>query len=509
MLSLVILLAPAVATVLLFMTKAEDTRRVHGIALLATTVSLIGSLLMWATYSAPADGGERYQFVFDMDWIPSLGMGLRLGADGISIAMVVLTSFVIWAGCFVSQKITDRVKEHYILLMALVTGVYGVFLSLDLFFFYFFYEMAVIPMYLLIGVWGSRAAQYSKEYATMKLTLYLTAGAVLALVGLLAVYNASPVQTFDIRVLAEQDFGEGFQVTWFPVVFLGFAAIVPMWPLHSWSPIGHAAAPSAVSMLHAGVLMKLGAYAILRIGFDVLPLGAVHWMGWIGLLCCMNIIYGGLVAMAQRDMKFIIGFSSSSHMGYVLLGLATMSQTGVAGAVFLMFAHGIMTALAFALIGWFYDQTHTRVVDDLGGMIKKLPFAGTCFVIMAMASAGLPGFANFASELLVFLAAWKAEFHLAGTGISIPGWIPTMAAVWGIVISATYLLRAVRDAWLGPPNPRWDGLEDAVTRRQRTPFVALVLVLTLTGCFPSLIVDTIKDGVKKIRPVAMQAEARK
>ncbi|MHC4957382.1 MAG: proton-conducting transporter transmembrane domain-containing protein [Planctomycetota bacterium] len=233
MLSLVILLAPAVATVLLFMTKAEDTRRVHGIALLATTVSLIGSLLMWATYSAPADGGERYQFVFDMDWIPSLGMGLRLGADGISIAMVVLTSFVIWAGCFVSQKITDRVKEHYILLMALVTGVYGVFLSLDLFFFYFFYEMAVIPMYLLIGVWGSRAAQYSKEYATMKLTLYLTAGAVLALVGLLAVYNASPVQTFDIRVLAEQDFGEGFQVTWFPVVFLGFAAIVPMWPLHS------------------------------------------------------------------------------------------------------------------------------------------------------------------------------------------------------------------------------------------------------------------------------------
>ena len=284
-----------------------------------------------------------------------------------------------------------------------------------------------------------------------------------------------------------------------------------MWPLHSWSPIGHAAAPSAVSMLHAGVLMKLGAYAILRIGIDIMPLGAQFWMGWVGVFCCMNILYGGLVAMAQRDMKFIIGFSSSSHMGYVLLGLATLSVTGVSGAVFLMFAHGIMTALAFALVGFFYDQTHTRVVDDLGGMIKKMPFIGTCFVIMAMASAGLPGFANFASELLIILGAWKSSFHLAGTSISIPGWVPTMAAVWGIVISATYLLRAVRDAWFGPPNPRWEGLQDAGTRRAKTPFVTLVIVLTLTGCFPSLVVDPIKSGVKAIRNIAQPTpkEARR
>lgn len=518
MLSLVVLLAPAVGCFLLFLMKERDDadrERIRGTATLSVTASLIASFWMWLAYDT---GGERYQNVVDVSWAPSLGIGFRLGTDGISIAMVVLTSVVIWAGCYVSRSIKDRVKEHYILLLALVTGVFGVFLSLDLFFFYFFYEMAVIPMYLLIGVWGSRAAQYSKEYATMKLTLYLTTGAVFALVGLLAVYfqgsealqAAGRLQpgerTFDIRLLSEAVYSEGFQKAWFPVLFLGFACIVPMWPLHSWSPIGHAAAPSSVSMLHAGVLMKLGAYGILRLGFDVLPLGAQHWMGWVAVLCCMNILYGGLVAMAQRDMKFIIGFSSSSHMGYVLLGLSTVGVMGVSGAVFLMFAHGIMTALAFGLIGWFYDQTHTRVVDDLGGMVKQMPFVGACFVIMAMASAGLPGFANFASELLVIVGAWKSSFPLAGTGLSVPGWVPTIAAVWGIVISATYLLRAVRDAWFGPSNPRWEGLRDATSRRERLPFVGLILVLVLTGSFPRTILDTIKDGVKRLRPIPTAPE---
>ncbi|MHC4548955.1 MAG: complex I subunit 4 family protein [Planctomycetota bacterium] len=521
MASLIVLLAPVVGCFLLFFAREKndaDKERIRGTAIVFTSISLLASLWMWATYDT---AGDRYQFVCDVEWVPSLGIGFRVGADGISIAMVLLTSIVIWTGCYISRSITDRVKEHYILLLALVTGVFGVFLSLDLFFFYFFYEMAVIPMYLLIGVWGSRAEQYSKEYATMKLTLYLTTGAVFALVGLLAVYFEGSKalwgqevrlagetflfeqgrHTFDLRLLAQAPLAAGIQKLWFPVIFLGFACIVPMWPLHSWSPIGHAAAPSAVSMLHAGVLMKLGAYAILRIGFDVLPAGAQHWMGWVAIICCMNILYGGLVAMAQRDMKFIIGFSSSSHMGYVLLGLATMGVVGISGAVFLMFAHGLMTALAFALVGWVYDQAHTRVLDDWGGLIKQMPFVGTCFAIMAMASAGLPGFANFASELLIFLSAWKADFALAGTSITLPGWVPVMAAVWGIVISATYLLRAVREAFFGPSNPRWDRLRDAGTRRQKQPFAALILVLVFFGCFPSTLVDTIKSGAAKLRPV--------
>jgi NADH-quinone oxidoreductase subunit M len=510
-LSLLVLFAPTVGALRMFFMRENDDadkERIRRSAHFFTGLSLVGAIAMWVLYESGPDA-DRFQFVVDQTWVPTLGLGFRLGVDGIGLAMVLLTSIVIWTGTYISRSIQDRVKEHYILLLALVTGVFGVFLSLDLFFFYFFYEMAVIPMYLLIGVWGSRAQQYSKEYATMKLTLYLTTGAVFALVGLLALYFQAG-KTFDIRELHAANLTDSFQITWFPVLFLGFACIIPMWPLHSWSPIGHAAAPSAVSMLHAGVLMKLGAFAVLRIVYEAFPAGASYWMGWVGLICCMNIIYGGLVAMAQRDMKFIIGFSSSSHMGYVLLGLATMGTIGMSGAVFLMFAHGLMTALAFGLIGWFYDQTHTRVVDDLGGMIKALPFAGTCFAIMAMASAGLPGFANFASELLVILAAWKAEFPLAGTTIVIPGWIPTVAAIWGIVISATYLLRAVRDAFFGPPNPRWEGLRDAKARPERLPFVALITVLVVTGCFPSLMVDPIKDGINKLRqPPAIVREANR
>jgi len=490
--SLAILVVPLAATIRLFFVDAKQTDRIHRIAKLATFVPLVISFLMWMGYDT---SGEKYQFVTDIPWVDSIGLGLLLGVDGISIAMLLLTSLVMFTGVYVSGSITDRVKDHYILLLGLGTGVFGVFLSLDLFFFYFFYELAVIPMFLLIGVWGSRAAQYSKEYATTKLTLYLTAGAVFALVGLLALYFQAPEPTFDIRKLEAMGVDTEFQRVWFPVIFLGFACIIPMWPLHSWSPIGHAAAPSAVSMLHAGVLMKLGAYGVLRIGYGLMPAGADHWMGWVALLCVMNILYGGMVAMAQRDMKFIIGFSSSSHMGYVLLGLATLGVTGVSGAVFLMFAHGIMTALAFALIGFFYDQTRTRVVDDLGGMMKQMPFIGTCFVIMAMASAGLPGFANFASELLVIVGSWDAEYTLAGTSITVR-YLPTIAAVWGLVVTGVYMLRAVGDAWFGPPNPRWDGLKDAVTVKQKMPFVLLIAVLTYTGCFPGRLIDTIESGVR-------------
>ncbi|MHC4223713.1 MAG: complex I subunit 4 family protein [Planctomycetota bacterium] len=269
--TLFVLLAPAVGCLLLFFMNPEHKERIRWTAVTFTSVSLILALYMWLTYDT-STGAARYQFVFDQDWVPSLGLGFRVGVDGISIAMVMLTGMVIWAGVFISMSIQDRVKEHYILLLGLVTGVFGVFTSIDLFFFYFFYEMAVIPMYLLIGVWGSQAAQYSKEYATMKLTLYLTTGAVFALVGLIATYFAGSEalveqgilkegqHTFDMRLLSQAVLSAGFQKIWFPVVFLGFACIIPMWPLHSWSPIGHAAAPSAVSMLHAGVLMKLGAY---------------------------------------------------------------------------------------------------------------------------------------------------------------------------------------------------------------------------------------------------------
>jgi len=451
-------------------------------------------------------------------WVTELGISWNVAADGMSVAMLFLTSIVIFAGVLVSWSVQDRTKEFYLSLISLVTGVFGVFAFRDLFWIYFFYELAVIPMYLLIGIWGST----NKEYATMKLTLYLTTGAVAALVGLLMLYfRAGPVtpaeaaalpamagevgySSFDLsHLLWARDQGRfslpwngmDFQVWVFPFLLFGFAAIAPLWPLHTWSPMGHAAAPSAASMLHAGVLMKLGSYAILRIAVPALPEGAVWWMPVVSVLCMFNIVYGGYVAVAQKDMKFVVGYSSSSHMGYVLLGIASMTALGINGAIFLMFAHGVMTALAFALIGFFYDQTHVRTLPDLGGMSHQIPFVGTCFVFMTMASAGVPGFANFVSEVMVMFGAWEGGLR----------W-QAVVSVFGIVVTGVYLLRAVREAFFGPRNPRWDGLRDATTPFQRLPFLFLIGVLLAFGFWPRLLTDVIAESAEPLAALLDRAK---
>lgn len=497
---LAILLLPALAVVAMFCVPGNRPRAIRAIAFVATLADLVLAVVLLLTFhGAPSEGASAetagthvYKHVVHVDWVPSLGLQFKLGVDGIGVAMVLLTALTIFTGVCVSFSIKDRVKEYYLNLLGLVTGVFGVFTSLDLFFYYFFYELAVIPMFLLIGCWGSTTRTMDREYASMKLVLMLTTGAVFALVGLLALYFQMPVRTFDmVRIeefaLAGDGFARGFQLAWFPVIFLGFAVLVPMWPLHSWSPGGHAAAPAAVSMLHAGVLMKLGAYGILRIAVTYLPQAANVYLPWVAVLCCMNILYGGLVAIAQRDMKFVVGYSSSSHMGYVLLGIASANLIGLEGAVLLMFAHGVMTALAFSLIGFFYDQTHTRMLDDLGGMMKKLPYVGSCFVIMSMASAGLPGFANFVSELLVIVGAWDKGLY-----------VPAILATWGIVWTGVYLLRTVKDAFYGKMNPRWEGLVDARTPFQKMPYALLIGVLLLFGFWPGPLLDVIETGVKPI-----------
>ena len=481
-----ILLTPMLAAVVLFLVPAARVNAIRAIGVVAAAITTVLAIWLFFVYDRQAAG---FQFTSKVPWVPSLGIAYQVGVDGISVAMVLLTSIVLLAGALVSCSVQTRVKDFYILLAALVSGVFGVFVSLDLFFFYFFYELAVVPMYLLIGYWGSG----DKEYATMKLTLYLTAGAVVALIGLLLLYfsGLTPTPTFDLLELkraVEATGGLSFarQQVLFPLLLVGFATIAPMWPLHSWSPIGHAAAPAAASMMHAGVLMKLGSYAIIRIAMTLLPQGAANWLPLVAVLCCFNIIYGGYVAMNQKDMKFVVGYSSSSHMGYVLLGIASISVLGTSGAVFLMFAHGIMTALAFALIGFFYDQTHTRMLGDLGGLMEKLPFVGVLFVMMAMASLGLPGFANFASELMVLVGSWE-RYPIA-----------TILGVFGLVIGATYLLRMVKTAWLGPLNPRWASLRDASTLLERSPFLILLGTLLLFGFYPLPIVDLIQSGVAPI-----------
>ncbi len=486
---------PALVTTLLFFLPASNAQAIRGVSCFGAALTLVIAGWMFFDYDQAAGG---FQYVTAIDWVPSLGIQYKVGADGISVAMVLLTGIVYLAGGLVSMGVDKRVKDFYILLSALVTGVFGVFVSLDLFFFYFFYELAVVPMYLLIGYWGSA----NREYATMKLTLYLTAGAVVALMGLLMLYfsgiTAEP--TFDLTaIIAAVDAGGGLdfsdQKLLFPLLLVGFATIAPMWPLHTWSPGGHAAAPSAASMMHAGVLMKLGSYAIIRIALPVLPEGAVYWLPWVAVLCCFNIIYGGYIAMSQRDMKFVIGYSSSSHMGYVLLGVASMSVMSMDGAVFLMFAHGVMTAMAFGLIGFFYEQTHTRMLDDLGGLMHQIPFVGMMFMMCAMASLGLPGFANFASELMVIVGSWERY----------P--IPTLCAIFGLVIGATYLLRTLREAFQGPMDPKWSELKDATTPMQRAPFLLLVGTLLVFGFYPLPLVDLISTGVEPIVAKLLSAEA--
>ena len=477
-----IVLAPLLGAALLVLIPQQRQGWIRRIAAISTFIPLLIAVTLWARFDRTAGG---YQWVQRIPWIPALGIQYQVGLDGISTTLILLHTLCGFTGVLVSYRIQERVKEYYLFYLLLIGGVAGVFCSLDLFFFYLFYEMAVIPMFPLIGIWGSKG----KEYATMKLTLYLTAGAVLALIGLLSFYLVSGAQSFDLifleRYLAQNPIPGHLQHWLFPFLLIGFGVIAPMWPLHSWSPMGHAAAPSAVSMLHAGVLMKLGSYAILRVAIPLLPQGAYVWMPWVAGLCVMNILYGGLVAMAQKDIKFLIGYSSSSHMGYVLLGIACLNPVGLNGAVLLMFAHGVMTALAFAAVGHIYDQTHTRVTAEWGGLARQVPFISTVFVMAALASAGLPGFANFVSELLVFFASWNS-YRLS-----------SIAAIFGIVITAFYMLRGVRTGFFGPLNPKWNLLKDA-THFEKIPYLILLAGLMIVGCWPRLLLDVISSSTPAV-----------
>ena len=477
-----IILSPIIGTMILLAIPQRREDWIRRVSAAATLIPLL--LALWMVFHFPR-GVAGYHWVHRIPWLPALGIQYQVGVDGISVVLLLLHTLCSFTGVLVSYRIKERVKEYTIFYLLLIGGVAGVFASLDLFFFYLFYEMAVIPMFPLIGIWGSG----EKAYATMKLTLYLTAGAMLALIGLLSLYVISGTHTFDLIFLEHflrQNPIPGDMQRWlFPFLLIGFGVIAPMWPLHSWSPLGHAAAPSAVSMLHAGVLMKLGSYAILRIAVQLLPEGAYTWMPWVAGIAIMNIVYGGFVAMAQKDMKFVIGYSSSSHMGYVLLGIACLNPIGLNGAVLLMFAHGLMTAMAFAAVGHIYDQTHTRVISEWGGLARQVPFIATAFVMAALASAGLPGFANFIAELLVFFGSWNSYRWSA------------LAAVFGIVITAFYMLRAVRTGFFGPLNPRWAGLKDA-TVFERVPYLILLAGLLIVGCWPRFLLEIISTSTPAV-----------
>ena len=475
------MLVPAVLIALIPNDRHELMRQVGaGFALL----SLLLSLLVWLGYN-PAAGG--FQFVERLPWVPQLGISYQLGVDGINLPMLVLNGVVIFTGALMSWNIETRVKEYWVLLLLLTTGVYGVFVALDLFLFFVFYELAVLPMYLLIGVWGSTR----KEYGAMKLTLFLMAGSALAIIGMLGIYFGSGLRTFDMLVLAENITISGeLQRLFFPALFVGFAVLAGMFPFHTWSPTGHVAAPTAVSMLHAGVLMKLGAYGCLRAAMWLMPVGAQAWLPYIAVLTLLNVVYGATIAMAQRDTKFIVGYSSVSHMGLVVMALAAGTQLALMGAVLQMFAHGIMTALFFAVVGrMIYDRAHTRQLPELGGLGRVMPFAAVMFILGGLSSMGMPGLAGFWAEFNIFLGVWERYPLIA------------VIAALSIPITGAYILRAVWAVFYDEvKNPALLKLPK-LTWQEYTGAAILAAILIVVGVYPAILTELIDVGV---RPVAQQ-----
>jgi NADH-quinone oxidoreductase subunit M len=480
--------APFVGALLIMFTARHRPLAVRVIAALTTGVSALLSLWVYLAYDREAAG---FQFYEKLPLVPPLGISYELGVDGISLLMILLTSVIIFTGVFASWTVAVRSQEFYALLLALVTGVYGVFVSLDLFVFFLFYELAVLPMYLLIGIWGSTgevrprgifAWAYretgvgTKEYAAMKLTLYLLFGSAFILVGIFALYVHAGASSFSFLDLEAVSFAPGVQRWVFFAFYLGFGILAGIWPLHTWSPDGHASAPTAVSMLHAGVLMKLGAYGVVRMGMGLLPEGAQALAGLVGTIACINIVYGALSAMAQTDLKYVIAYSSVSHMGLVLLGAATLTEAGLNGSVFQMFAHGIMTGLFFALVGLVYEKAHSREIFKMGGFGRVMPGIATAFTVGGLSSLGLPATAGFVAELLTFMGAWRSGH---------PWWL--FAAVVGTFLTAVYVLRVAKQIFWGPPSPHFQHLEDA-RGPEWVALVILVAVLVLFGMVPGFVI---------------------
>jgi NADH-quinone oxidoreductase subunit M len=477
----VIVFTPLVTALALLLYKPEWKKAVRWTALGAGLFALALSIWVYFAYDKAAAG---YQFIEKYDWMPMLGISLHFGVDGMSVPLVLLTGIVMVTGVMISWGIDDRPREFFAFLFILASGVFGVFASLDLFMLFFFYEIAVFPMYLLIAIWGWIK---TREYAAMKLTLYLFIGSVVSLVGALVMYWTSGQHTFDMLVLETVKFTPLFQKIWFLPVFLGFAILGGIFPFHNWSPDGHVAAPTAVSMFHAGVLMKLGAFAALRVGIMLLPEGAKYWAPLIMSLALVNIVYGAFIASVQTDFKYVIGFSSVSHMGLVAMGFATLNRDGMIGAGVQMFSHGVMTALFFAAVGMVYDRAHTREIPKLGGMIKPLPLVGIGVIVGSLVSMGMPGFSGFVAEFPIFRGIWSTHLW----------WMAIVAAV-SIVVTASYVLLVVRRVFFGRMP---DEFEHHITPIKPLDKIALVLLMVLMigiGIFPVLMVPWVQTGVEHI-----------
>lgn len=457
-------------------------------------------LALHTWYWFPATAGGSY--AFDTRYstgLERLGISLHLGLNGISMPLFALAGIVGFAaGLYAIQSQAERLKTYLLLLLVMLSGLMGVFASVDVFFFYFFHELALIPTFIMVGVWGGR----DRHYAAMKMTIYLTLGAMLSLIGLIAIYVKSGAQSFDLvelrHALAAAPLNVTLQKHLFGVLMFGFGVLVSLWPLHTWAPLGYGAAPSSAAMLHAGVLKKFGLYGLIQIALPLLPAGLAPWATTLAVLAGIgNIVIVSLITMAQRDLKQMIGYSSVMHMGYAFLGVACYSVLGSGGVVILMFAHGLSVALLFLLSTSIYHRTHTFDLGEMGGLAQKAPVLGAFFLAATFASIGLPGFANFWGEFTIFVALWKFS----------P--VFTAVAVTGIITSAIYGLRAATNVFFGPPTEPFTKVmadHPPVDLRWSEKLPALILLATLlfVGFWPRSISTPINAALAT-QPVASVA----
>jgi NADH-quinone oxidoreductase subunit M len=479
---------PLLAALLLVLVPGNFRPVIRFVALLATFISMVLAVDMFCHFHTGLSG---FQFEQQIPWVPSLGISYHVGVDGLNVGLILMGAIVGFAAACCSWEIQKREKEFYILLLVMTGGILGAFASLDLFFFYFLHELALVPTFIMIGVWGRGER---KNYATFQITLYLSIGALIALLGLIALYLQSGANSFDLPAIIKHVQADHHplavkaQAFIFPLLLFGFGILVSLWPFHSWAPLGYGSAPSPTAMLHAGVLKKFGLYGLIRIALPLMPQAAQSWMQVIAWLAVGNIIYVGFVAMRQRNLNLLIGNSSVAHMGFIFLGIASLNLIGITGAVFIMIAHGFLAALTFGLTGYIYNQAGTLEMSELGGLCRKLPFIGTALLMAAMAGCGLPGFANFVGEATVFFGAWSQPALR----------VVTVLAVWGaLVIGAVYMTRAIRSALHGPLPQTWNRLPDAGLWR-KVPFALLLASLFVFGCFPKLLTDKIEHDVQPI-----------
>jgi len=479
---LFIVFVPLVAAVLILCgTPARTT------ALLGSGLTLLATLTAFLGYDLNQAGFQYiHSFLISADW----RLQFLLGVDGLSLIMLLLAALVTFCAVWFTPKIEYAENGFYACLLFISGGALGAFASLDLFFFYAFHELALIPTFLLIGIWGSE----NRHAAAWKITIYLATGSFVLLLGLILLYRSVPTasRSFDLRALqaaaAAGQINASAQNHIYLLLLIGFGVLISLFPFHTWAPEAYASAPAPAAMLHAGILKKFGLYGLLRIALPLLPEGARHWTGLLIVLLLGNIIYLGLVTIAQKRLDWMLGYSSVMHMGYIFLGIASANIIGSNGAALLMFAHGLSIALLFGLTGEIRHRTGTLVLDDLGGLGKAMPFAGLVFGIGTFAAIGLPGFANFPAEIMVFFGAFRNgtdlhRFHVFQ--------IATLLALWGVVISAVYMLRAYRAVFMGTLNERWKNMPD-LNQKLRIPIVLLVAAMLIVGFFPQTIVHVLR-----------------